>query len=92
MSASLRNSNMTPKRNSNVNIWSRNNAGCLQIQYDTNVISIKGMAMFDLHVHWKLKLHLLNNIFQISNFKFSLEKIARWDPYHSSSQCYVLEV
>ena len=40
--------------------------------------------MFLLHIHLTLKLHVLSNIFQISNFRFSLEYIARGDTYHST--------
>ena len=44
----------------------------------------KKMFMIDLHVHLTLKLHLLSNIFQISNFTFSLEQVARGEAQHST--------
>lgn len=45
--------------------------------------------MFDFHINLTLKLH-----FEIANFKFSLEQIARVDAYHSTkwisrSQCNI---
>ena len=40
---------------------------------------VKGISRFDLHVYLTLKSHLLRNIFQISNFRFSLEYVARGD-------------
>ena len=40
------------------------------------------MSMLDLHVDLTLKLHLLSNIFEISSFRFGLEKVARGDSYH----------
>ena len=47
--------------------------------------------MFDVHVDLTLKLHLISNAFQISNFRFSLEYAAKEDNYHNTkwnqSQC-----
>ena len=37
--------------------------------------------MSDLHVDLTLKLHLINNYFQTSNFRYSLEYIAKGDTY-----------
>ena len=50
----------------------------------TEHFNVKAMSMFDHHVDLTLKLHLISNNFQISNFRFSLEEIARGDIYHKS--------
>ena len=51
---------------------------------------------FDVHVDLMFKLHLISNTFQISNFRFSLEQVAREDSYHNAkwnqSQCYVKQL
>ena len=50
----------------------------------TEDFNVKAISMFDHHVDLTLKLHLISNNFQISNFRFSLEEVARGDTYHKS--------
>lgn len=42
------------------------------------------MSLFDLHFNLTLTFYLLSNIFEISNFRFKSEEVARGDSYHST--------
>ena len=42
------------------------------------------MQIFDAHVDLTLKLYLMSHAFQIPNFRFSLEWVAREDNYHNT--------
>ena len=54
------------------------------INVGAQILNIKGISISDLYIDLPLKLHLINNNFQISNLRFSLDSNARGDTYQST--------